>query len=255
MALRKDPLIAVRGIELCVADVRRPGRPCAVAAGRYDVLDGLVGHPILRSGWLPDHGSSSGTTNATPAGRPPTRWVDPGTSPTTWCRTPPGFSTRSGWPRRTSIGISMGGAVAQLFTLAHPDRVLTLTLISTTAGAGDDDLPGHGARAPGLFRRIRPPNRTGRIARPSSTTWSSSPGRTRHRRCRTTPTAVRAIAEPVVDRTRDIAASMTNHHLVAGSGPWRHRLAEITAPTLVIHGTEDPFFQLAARRSAGGRDT
>ncbi len=37
--------------------------------------------------------------------------------------------------------------------------------------------------------------------------------------------AVRAIAESVVDRSRDIAASLTNHSLVTGSVPWRHRLA------------------------------
>ncbi len=44
-----------------------------------------------------------------------------------------------------------------------------------------------------------------------------------------------------VDRTVNIESAMTNH-LVAVSRiePWRERLPDITVPTLVIHGTEDP---------------
>src|SRR6478735_6774245 len=40
------------------------------------------------------------------------------------------------------VGISTGGAIAQLVALTHRDRVLSLTLISTSAGPGDPDLPG-----------------------------------------------------------------------------------------------------------------
>jgi pimeloyl-ACP methyl ester carboxylesterase len=54
---------------------------------------------------------------------------------------------------------------------------------------------------------------------------------------------VRAVAGIVVDRTIDIEASMTNHWLLAGGDePLRPRLGHITAPTLVIHGTDDPVF-------------
>jgi SAM-dependent methyltransferase len=53
---------------------------------------------------------------------------------------------------------------------------------------------------------------------------------------------VRLIAERAASRTTDMAASMTNHGLVSGPGSWRKSLAEITAPTLVIHGEEDPVF-------------
>ena len=56
----------------------------------------------------------------------------------------------------------------------------------------------------------------------------------------------RAIAERVVDRTVDVEASLTNHFLLKSGGePTRPRLGEIRAPTLVIHGTEDPLFPLA----------
>jgi hypothetical protein len=54
---------------------------------------------------------------------------------------------------------------------------------------------------------------------------------------------VRALAARIVDRTSDMAASMTNHAL-AEEGDLAHgRLDEIAAPTLVIHGTADPLFR------------
>ena len=37
---------------------------------------------------------------------------------------------------------------------------------------------------------------------------------------------------------------MFNHALLKGGGTWWGKLAAITAPTLVIHGTEDPVLPL-----------
>jgi len=54
---------------------------------------------------------------------------------------------------------------------------------------------------------------------------------------------VRALVARIVDRTNDVAASMTNHALAEEGGLVRgRRLDEIAAPTLVIHGTADPLF-------------
>jgi pimeloyl-ACP methyl ester carboxylesterase len=55
--------------------------------------------------------------------------------------------------------------------------------------------------------------------------------------------AMRAIASRVFDRTVSIASSMTNHYILdTGVDRWRERLGELGAPTLVVHGTEDPLF-------------
>jgi pimeloyl-ACP methyl ester carboxylesterase len=57
--------------------------------------------------------------------------------------------------------------------------------------------------------------------------------------------AMRDLARRVVDRTADLEASMTNVFVIDDGGPWRSRLGEVAAPTLVVHGTEDPLFPYA----------
>ena len=51
-----------------------------------------------------------------------------------------------GLERAHLVGMSMGGVIAQLVTFEHPERVASLTAISTTsAGPPDPDLPGPSA--------------------------------------------------------------------------------------------------------------
>jgi pimeloyl-ACP methyl ester carboxylesterase len=57
--------------------------------------------------------------------------------------------------------------------------------------------------------------------------------------------AAREVAAAAVDRSTDVEAMFTNHDLIDGPDPWRDRLGELAAPTLVIHGTDDPLFPLA----------
>jgi pimeloyl-ACP methyl ester carboxylesterase len=57
--------------------------------------------------------------------------------------------------------------------------------------------------------------------------------------------AMRTLAARVFDRAANIAANLTNPFLVDAGEPWRHRLGRLAAPTLVLHGTEDPLFPYA----------
>jgi pimeloyl-ACP methyl ester carboxylesterase len=134
-------------------------------------------------------------------------------------------------------GISMGGALAQVLALEYPDHVESLTLISTSAGAGDDDLPGIDERLSRAFAVPRP-NIEDRAALLDYLTELSRAyaGRSFDE------TGTRALWERALTRARNPESMLTNHDLIEGGGTWRHRLTEITVPTLVIHGTDDPLF-------------
>ena len=61
---------------------------------------------------------------------------------------------------------------------------------------------------------------------------------------------LRAIAGRVFDRTRDVAASLTNHFLLDDDGPRDRRLSRLAGlPTFVVHGTADPLFPAAHGRA------
>jgi pimeloyl-ACP methyl ester carboxylesterase len=143
------------------------------------------------------------------------------------------------------VGISMGGGLAQEIALVHPGRVATLTVLSTTAiGGGRSDLPGMSPELQASFAEPAPePDWTDREAvidhiLGGLELFAGGLGVDRER--------ARAIVGRMVDRTTDVAASQTNHWILAGSpepepGPDRD-IAGITVPTLVLHGTDDPLF-------------
>jgi pimeloyl-ACP methyl ester carboxylesterase/SAM-dependent methyltransferase len=142
-------------------------------------------------------------------------------------------------PSAHVVGISMGGAIAQLLALRYPNNLDSLTLISTTAGAGDSDLPGSSPELSAYFRNPPPdPDWSDRAA-----VVEHIVEQCRYYAARSEPydaAAIRAVAAHAVARTKNVASSQINHPLAAGGGPWRTRLGEITVPTVVLHGTEDP---------------
>lgn len=56
--------------------------------------------------------------------------------------------------------------------------------------------------------------------------------------------SARAHAEAEVARTTDVKAATTNIAFADPGPRWRERLNEISAPTLVLHGEDDPFFPI-----------
>jgi pimeloyl-ACP methyl ester carboxylesterase len=145
------------------------------------------------------------------------------------------------------VGVSAGGAMAQVVAAHHPQRVLTLTLIATSpAGersSSKDPLPRAEPRVAKTFEEPAPdPSWDDRDAvveylvegeRPYAGTLGFDAER------------VRTKATAVVARTVDIAASVANHWLADEDPADRFRMSDISVPTLVLHGTDDPMFPIA----------
>ena len=139
------------------------------------------------------------------------------------------------------VGMSTGGTIAQRLGLDHPDRVLALTLASTTPG-----IPGHESPdLPGAVDRLF-------ANEPTTPDWSDRAAvidylveAERPYAARFDEAAMRETMARVVDHTDNIESSVTNGFMIEPGEPWRARLGEITAPTLVVHGVADPMFPYA----------
>jgi pimeloyl-ACP methyl ester carboxylesterase len=144
------------------------------------------------------------------------------------------------------VGVSAGGGIAQEVALDSADRVLSLTLISTSpATRGDLDLP---PPAPEFSRFVAAAeadwSNADSVIDYLADYWRVLAGGERA----FDEGRLRELVRRDVERARDFAA-VQNHDLMShGEGSLRP-LSSITAPTLVIHGTADPMFPLEHGRA------
>ncbi|WIM98986.1 alpha/beta hydrolase [Actinoplanes oblitus] len=155
-----------------------------------------------------------------------------------------------GVPAAHLVGLSLGGALAQRIAVEHPHRVLTLTLIATSAGLGPDSVPVLAGVGPVA---VRTPPATEVRVRPATgeVDWSDRraavAGLVAEIKSRGGPFTpddpqLRRLAERVFDRSADLGAARLNHRRAGYGAPVRDRLAAIEAPTLILHGTLDQRF-------------
>ena len=141
------------------------------------------------------------------------------------------------------VGISAGGGVAQHLAVEHPERVASLTLISTTpdgpGGADHADLPPMSAALAASFSNGG-----------ETPDWSDLQAvidyytAGERMMAGTIPVddeALRRVVTRAWRRSPNLASGQ-NHWQLDGGAPIRDRLGTLTMPTLVLHGTADPLF-------------
>lgn len=136
------------------------------------------------------------------------------------------------------VGASMGGAVAQLLAIHHPQRVRTLTSIMASSGAPGLPSPTPGAMA--MLMKPTPTDRAGYLASYRQTWKVLRAGSFPDDEARDPARAERTFA-------RGLNPAGVARQLVAiiASGSRKSALAGVRVPTLVIHGDIDPLVPLA----------
>jgi pimeloyl-ACP methyl ester carboxylesterase len=149
-----------------------------------------------------------------------------------------------GKPTAHIVGISMGGMIGQQFAATYPERSLSFTSIMSSTGNPELPAPTPAAMDSLNARPANPsdPNfiedtvKRALVIGSPAYPWPEGALASRAR-----AEADRAFNPPGV--ARQMAA-------IRASGDRRRSLAAITAPTVVLHGEDDPLVPVA-----GGRDT
>ena len=154
-----------------------------------------------------------------------------------------GLMDELGFERAHLAGISMGGMIAQTVGYRHPGRVRSL--VSVMSSTGNPSLPPATPEAMQALMTPSPAERSAYIEHSLNTVRViGSPGYPLDEQ------AYRELAGRCFDRAFDPDGVSRQFVAIQAHGDRRSGLAKIAAPTLVIHGLDDPLVAVE-----GGRDT
>ncbi|NMO94247.1 alpha/beta fold hydrolase [Paenibacillus lemnae] len=133
------------------------------------------------------------------------------------------------------LGMSMGGMLTQMIALRHPERVLTITLLSSSNFA--PHFPPMEEKVMEFFSNME------------AVDWTDEQSVVEFTMARSRilvgskhlfdENKVSELSRKDFRRSKN-PASMTNHALLSGGESYLARAGEIQVPALIIHGTEDP---------------
>jgi pimeloyl-ACP methyl ester carboxylesterase len=232
----------INGVELCVDTVGDPDHPAvllimggAASMDRWEpeFCERLAdaGRYVIRY----DHRDTGGSTTYPPG--------EPGYTANDLAADALGVLDHLDVERAHLVGLSMGGGIVQRIAVEHPQRVLSITLMSTRpAGSGGPELPPMSDAMRAVFYGEQPPEPD----------WSDREAAIEYLVAAERPyvgsrgldeEGMRALIGRVYDRSPSMP-SATNHFMVDGDEMPRARLGEIAVPALVVHGSDDPLFPL-----------
>jgi pimeloyl-ACP methyl ester carboxylesterase len=137
------------------------------------------------------------------------------------------------------VGRSMSGSTVLAAGVDHPERVASLTFVTTTSG--DDDLPAGTISWPGPPTSYEGQPAIDYIVAQMAAFAGDSP--------HFDEPAIRRLAEQDVARTGSMASTLSNPFMIDFDAPKHGGFADLTAPTLVVHGELDPVFPLEHGRA------
>ncbi len=137
------------------------------------------------------------------------------------------------------FGMSLGGMIAQIAAVKHPERILTLTLLATSVIGSDDNT----RNLPPMDERILTHHVNG-----TSIDWTNKNDVAEYlvsgsrllcgSERKFDENRVYKQVKQEIERANNLL-SMFNHALLQGDDAYEGLLHSIQAPTLVIHGTDD----------------
>ncbi|GAA1948474.1 alpha/beta hydrolase [Amycolatopsis minnesotensis] len=162
----------------------------------------------------------------------------PGYSMTDLAEDAVGVLDALGIERAHVVGRSMGGGMAVIVGVDHPDRVASLTFVSASAGIGalppSEEPVGETPAGPDLTELAALVDYSVAAAKAES---GGSP--------HFDEAAIRALIKQDVERARNFASTLVNHFAMEFTSPVRGGYRDIGVPTLVVHGDRDPLVPLS----------
>ncbi|WP_216587372.1 alpha/beta fold hydrolase [Streptomyces brasiliscabiei] len=231
-----EQLVEINDVELCVETFGNPANPAVL------LIDGATASMLW---WETDlceriaHGGrfvirydnrDTGRSTSYPPGRPGYAYTD-------LARDALGVLDALHVERAHVVCRSMSGGIGLILGVDHPDRVESLTFVSTSTGA--DGLPPPSDQlADGIPAEPDPADSDAVVDYVVASAQACSGGSPYF-----DETATRALVERDVARTRHIASTLVNHYAMTFEGSSRD-FGSLKAPTLVVHGDHDPVLPL-----------